>query len=213
MTFEFFHNSDVFAWVILPILIFISRIFDVTFGTIRIIFVSRGKKFLAPLLGFFEVMIWIMAISQIMQNLNNFACYIAYAGGFSMGNFVGICIEEKLALGTLVVRVILVQDECNLRERLSEAGYGVTVVDAHGVNGEVKLIYTVIRRKDLDDVVRIINMCNSKAFYSIEDARTVYQGVFPKELGEQGDRSSNISGIGRIFGITGRRKNQNNSYK
>lgn len=206
------HSSDIFAWVILPLLIFISRIFDVTLGTIRIIFVSRGKKMLAPLLGFFEVIIWIMAISQIMQNLNNFVCYVAYAGGFAMGTFVGIFIEEKLALGTLVIRVILVQDECGLKERLSAAGYGVTVVDARGANGQVKLVYTIIRRKDLDDVIRIIEMCNSKAFYSIEDARTVYKGVFPSGTDKDIRKNPGIPNKYRILDI-GRKRNRNNSYK
>lgn len=171
-------NSELFSWVILPILIFASRIIDVTLGTIRIIFVSRGKRYLAPLLGFFEVMVWIMAISQIMQNLNNFVCYFAYAAGFAAGTYVGIIIEEKLAIGMLIVRVIMVKDECQLKERLVGAGFGVTVVDAHGRNGEVKIIYTIIKRKDLKEVMQIINMCNSKAFYSIEDARKVNQGIF-----------------------------------
>jgi len=125
-------NSETFGWVVLPILIFLSRIIDVTIGTIRIIFVSRGKKYLAPVLGFFEVLVWIMAISQIMQNLNNFVCYFAYAAGFATGNYVGIIIEEKLAIGTLIIRVIMTKDECQLKERLSKAGFGVTVVDAQG---------------------------------------------------------------------------------
>jgi uncharacterized protein YebE (UPF0316 family) len=171
-------NSELFNWVVLPVLIFLSRIIDVTLGTIRIIFVSRGKKYLAPILGFFEVIVWVVAISQIMQNLNNFACYVAYAGGFAAGTFVGMIIEEKLAIGMLVVRVIIVNDECQLKDRLYKAGFGVTVVDAHGANGEVKLIYTVIKRKELNEVIQIITRCNSKAFYSIEDARKVKRGIF-----------------------------------
>ncbi|RCX16270.1 uncharacterized protein YebE (UPF0316 family) [Anaerobacterium chartisolvens] len=172
-------DSNLFLWFILPLLIFISRIFDVSLGTMRIIFVSRGKKLIAPLLGFFEVLIWLIAIGQTMQNLSNIFCYIAYAGGFAMGTFVGILIEEKLAIGILVVRIILVKDECHLKERLAASGYGVTVVDAKGITGEVKLIYTVVRRKDIDNVISIIRHCNSKAFYSIEDARTAKDGVFP----------------------------------
>lgn len=171
-------NSGLFNWLILPLLIFFSRIIDVTIGTIRIIFVSRGKKYLAPVLGFFEVLVWIMAISQIMQNLNNFVCYFAYAAGFATGTFVGIIIEEKLAIGTLVIRVIVDKNECELKERLSKSGFGVTVVDAKGKNGDVKIIYTIIKRKELQEVVRIIEECNSKAFYSIEDARKVNQGIF-----------------------------------
>ncbi|KNY27522.1 DUF2179 domain-containing protein [Pseudobacteroides cellulosolvens] len=172
-------DHDLFNWVVLPLLIFISRIFDVSIGTMRIIFVSRGKKFIAPFLGFFEVFIWLVAISQIMQNLSNIFCYLAYAGGFAMGTFIGLIIEEKLAIGILVIRVILVKDECKLVERLSSSGYGVTVVGAKGVTGDVKIVYTIVRRKDKDNVISIINQCNSNAFYSIEDARAADHGVFP----------------------------------
>lgn len=187
-----FMNTDIFSWVVLPILIFLSRIIDVSIGTIRIIFVSRGKKNLAPLLGFFEVLVWIMAISQIMKHLDNIACYFAYAAGFATGTFVGMMIEEKLAIGMLVVRVILVKDECSLRERLRNAGFGVTVVDARGANGDVKIVYTIIKRKELEEVLGIITMCNSKAFYSVEDARTVNQGVF---------RNKEFSGKDKLGGL------------
>jgi len=179
MNIEGLFEGGMFSWVILPLLIFVSRIFDVSLGTIRIIFVSRRNKMLAPLLGFFEVLIWLVAISQIMKNLNNAACFIAYAAGFSAGTYIGIMLEEKLALGTLIVRIIVVKDECKLIERLSGEGFGVTSVDAKGVNGSVKLIYTVIKRKDLMRVEEIINRCNSKSFYSVEEARTVREGIFP----------------------------------
>lgn len=185
-------NTDIFSWVVLPLLIFLSRIIDVSIGTIRIIFVSRGKKNLAPLLGFFEVMVWIVAISQIMKHLDNFVCYFAYAAGFATGTFVGMILEEKLAIGMLVVRVILVRDECSLRERLHDAGFGVTVVDAKGANGEVKIVYTIIKRKELEEVLEIVTKCNSKAFYSIEDARTVNQGIF---------RNSELSGKDKLGGL------------
>lgn len=181
---EFIHqlmDSSIFSWVILPILIFISRIFDVSIGTIRIIFVSRGKKYLAPVLGFFEISIWLLAISQIMQNLDNAICFIAYAGGFAMGNFVGIMIEEKLAMGTLIIRIFLVNDETHMKERLYDAGFGVTSIDARGINGDVKIIYTVIKRKNLDKAIKIIEECQSNAFYSIEDVKSVNQGIFSSE--------------------------------
>ena len=172
-------DTQLFSLVILPILIFISRIFDVSIGTMRIIFVSRGQKLISPILGFFEIFIWLVAMSQIMQNLNNIFCYLAYAGGIAMGTYIGMMIEEKLAIGIFVVRIILVKDESKLKERLAYSGYGVTVVDAKGINGQVKLIYTIVRRKDINKVIQIINQCHSKAFYSIEDARTAKDGVFP----------------------------------
>lgn len=176
-------SSDVFTWVILPLLIFISRIFDVTIGTIRVMFVARGNKFLAPILGFFEVFIWLLAISQIMQNLNNIFCYLAYAGGFAAGNFIGIKIEEKLALGKLVVRVITKHDASELIVSLRRKGFGVTSVNADGVHGPVQLIFMVIKRIDLKKVVQAINRFNPNAFYSIEDTRKVQAGIFRKKRG------------------------------
>lgn len=177
-------DSSVFSWVILPVLIFISRIFDVSIGTIRIIFVSRGKKFLSPILGFFEVSIWLIAISQIMQNLDNVVCFIAYAGGFAMGNYVGILIEDKLALGMLIIRIFLVNDETEMKHRLYEAGFGVTRIDAHGKHGDVELLYTVIKRKDLRKAISIIEECQANAFYSVEEAKTVKKGIFPENQKE-----------------------------
>lgn len=171
--------AETFSFIVLPVLIFIARIFDVTLGTIRIIFVSRGNKLLAPVLGFFEVIVWITAISQIMRNANNIYCYIAYAGGFAMGTWIGLLIEEKLALGILIVRIILIRDECRLAERLASAGYGVTTVDANGVHGQVKLVYTIVKRKNIENVTRIIQECQSDAFYTVEDAKTAANGVFP----------------------------------
>ena len=200
MNFTELLNSEIFTWVILPALIFTARIFDVTLGTLRIIFVSRGKKFIAPLLGFFEVIIWLLAISQIMKQLDNFLCYIAYAGGFAAGNFIGIIIEEKLAIGIMVVRIILVKDECQIRERLKAAGYGVTVVDARGgADTEVKIVYTIIKRRDLDEVLGIINHCNSEAFYSVEDARSAYHGIFPDKPGYGALNGRSLAGFGKLL--------------
>jgi uncharacterized protein YebE (UPF0316 family) len=174
-----FFNSQTFALVVLPLLIFLARICDVAIGTIRIIFVSRGHKFLAPLIGFFEVLIWLLALGKIMQNLTSPVCYIAYAGGFAAGNFIGIYIEEKLAVGTSVVRIITRKDATELIKGLNSAGYGVTSVAANGSTGQVHIVYTVIKRGDTEDVVGIIKKFNPKAFYSVEDARFVSEGIFP----------------------------------
>jgi len=174
-----FLDSDLFALFILPLLIFIARVIDVTFGTIRIIFVSKGEKFLAPLFGFFEIMIWLFAIGQVMQNLTNFSYYIAYAAGFATGNFVGIFIEDKMAIGKLVVRIITRKDSSDLIAALKSRNYGITIIDAQGATGDVKVIFTVIERKDVDDVVGMIKHFNPKAFYSIEEIRAASEGVFP----------------------------------
>jgi uncharacterized protein YebE (UPF0316 family) len=171
-------GSNIFTWIILPALIFTARIFDVTLGTIRIVFVSRGKKFLAPVFGFFEVLIWLLAIGQIMKNLTNVFCYLAYAGGFATGNFVGLYLEEKLAMGILVIRVITGRDASEMIEYLREQGYGVTNVDAQGVSGKVNLIFMIIKRRQFRKVVEVIQRFHPQAFYSVEDVRHVSKGVF-----------------------------------
>lgn len=174
----FFH-SEIFKLFILPFAIFFARIFDVTLDTLRIIYVSRGLKFLAAQIGFFEVLIWLLAISQIISNLTNPFLYIAYAGGFAMGNYIGISIEEKMAIGTVVIRVITQKDATKLIEVLKTEGYGVTYVDAQGALGPVKIIFTIVKRKDVFFVLKIIKQFNPLAFFTIEDIRSVRQGIFP----------------------------------
>lgn len=173
------YHSEIFKFVILPALIFMARICDVTLDTLRIIYVSRGMKFAAPMIGFFEVLIWLMAISQIFQNLSNPVCYIAYAGGFAMGNFIGIILEEKMAIGTVVIRIITQKEALQLIEVLKTNRYGVTHIDAQGVMGPVKIIFTIVKRKDIDRVLEIVRTCNPLAFFTIEDVRSVRKGVFP----------------------------------
>jgi len=180
MNLSAFFDHDILVWVILPILIFLGGLAYVSIGTLRIIFVARGKRLLSTLLGFLEVSIWLVAISQIMSNVSNIAAYIAYAAGFAVGNYVGIIIEEKMALGMLEVRIILTGNNDLLKTKLCDAGFGVTTVDGRGNRGHVTLIFTVVRRKDLAQVEKIINACHSSAFYSVEDARSVVAGVIPK---------------------------------
>ena len=171
-------ETSVFQWIVLPILIALTRVCDVTIGTIRIIFVSKGNKIISPILGFFEVLIWLLAISQVMQNLSNWVCYVAYAGGFAIGNYIGIILEEKLAVGTLLVRVFVNDDYLPLVEALKSKNFGVTIFDAEGSRGKVRMIYTIIQRKFLQEVVAQIKQFDPKAFYTIEDIRLAREGIF-----------------------------------
>jgi uncharacterized protein YebE (UPF0316 family) len=171
-----FFNSELFAWVILPLLIFFARIMDVSIGTMRLIFVSKGMKYLAPILGFFEVTIWLLAIGQIMQHLDNIMCYIAYGCGFAMGNFLGIVLEEKMSIGTVLIRVIPQKDTSLLSANLRKNGYGVTEVNVEGMKGQVRMILSIINRKDIKDYIDNVNNFNPKAFYTIEDVNAVKDG-------------------------------------
>jgi uncharacterized protein YebE (UPF0316 family) len=172
-------NSETFSLIIIPILIFIARVADVSFGTIRIILVSRGRKHIAPIFAFFEIIIWLFAISQIMQHLTNITYYLAYACGYATGNFIGVWVEEKMAIGMAVIRIITNKDASELVKRLRSTGYGVTSFDGQGATGPVKLIYMTIERKDIDNIVEIIKEFNPKAFFSIEEVRMENAGVFP----------------------------------
>jgi uncharacterized protein YebE (UPF0316 family) len=180
---EAFLQSDFFNWVVLPLLIFIARLSDVSLGTMRHILISKGMKNVVPFLGFIEVLIWLFAIGQAIRNLNNVACYIGFAAGFAMGTYVGIQIEEKLALGMQLLRIIT-QGNCEKIIRdLNQADIGVTILDGQGAKGPVKLLFSVINRKDLPMVVEIIKKSNPDTFYSVEDVRTISHGVFPKRTG------------------------------
>ena len=182
-------NFDLYSWLILPLLIFFARIIDVTLGTLRIIFISRGRKYLAPLLlGFVEVFIWVAVISQLVRGANNLVAYLAYAAGFAAGNFIGMFIEDKLAIGTLIIRVIIQNHAEELVTNLHTAGFGVTSVDAKGASGAVNLIYTIVRRRDLAEVICIIHHDHPNAFVSIEEARSTREGIFPV-------RSSRTNGL------------------
>ncbi len=172
------YNSPLFTWLILPLLIFLARIMDQSIGTMRLIFVSKGLKYLAPFLGFFEVIIWLLAVGQIMQHLDNWLCYIAYGAGFAMGNFIGISIEERLSLGTSIIRLILPNDAPELINMLKEQNFGLTIVDAEGSKGSVKVIFSIVRRKELRNFIDTINTFTPGAFYTIEDVRAVNEGIF-----------------------------------
>lgn len=128
----FLSDSTTFVYIILPVLVFLARILDVSIGTLRIIFVSKGLKHFAAMLGFFESLIWLIAVTQVMQNLNSWQTYIAFALGFGAGNYVGVVLEERIALGNLLIRIITQKEADELVDVLRKAGYGVTSVDARG---------------------------------------------------------------------------------
>jgi uncharacterized protein YebE (UPF0316 family) len=170
-------NNTYFDFLILPIFIFCLRICDVTLDTMRIIFMTKGFKRLAPVIGFFEVLIWIVAITRIMQNLNSWVCYVAYAGGFAAGNYVGMLLDEKLAIGHELIRVITRLDSGNLADALRNAGFGVTSVKATGMQGEVGILFVIVNRKNQKQAIGIIQQYNPNAFFTVENIHFVNRPV------------------------------------
>jgi len=130
-------------------------------------------KYFAALLGFFESLIWLLAVTQVLQNLNSWQTYIAFALGFATGNYVGVVLEERIALGNLLIRIITRKEADQLVHVLWDEGYGVTSVDAQGETGPVKLIFSITKRKNLGKIISIIKKYNPNAFYTIEDMRYV----------------------------------------
>ena len=176
---EPFFQSNIFAYVIIPILIMMSKITEVTMGTIRIILVAKGDKYLAPMLGFFEVLIWITTMGLIMANLNNFLAFFFYALGFAMGNYVGILLEERLAMGNLIVHIITKKKAGDLIRTLKARKYRITHFEAHSNDGEVAVIYILVKRKNIDKLIKQVKNKHPRAFFSIEDVRFVSEGMMP----------------------------------
>jgi uncharacterized protein YebE (UPF0316 family) len=173
-------TPGLFAFVVVPILIFLARVCDMSLDTVRVIFMSKGIQYFPAIIGFFEVIIWLLAIGQVMNNLTNVVCYIAYGAGFATGTIVGMALEEKLSLGLTSVRIISKEDPKDLIQYLRSQNYGVTLIDAEGGTGKVKMVFTIIKRQDLARVVGIIKDFNPNAFYSVEEVKSVAEGVFPE---------------------------------
>ncbi len=162
-----------------PIKIFLAEMCVVTLGTLRIIFVSRGQKYLAPCLGFFEVTIWLFAITQVMQHLDNVWCFLAFASGFTTGNFLGIIIEKSLAMGLVTVRIIAPCGAPELARALRQKRFGVTCVEGEGAHGPVQVILSVAPRRKLKELLAVIEDVDPGAFYSVDELQSASAGIFP----------------------------------
>ena len=174
------NDQQIYQYIVLPLIIFFARICDVSLGTLRIVFVSKGKKNIAPFLGFFEVFIWVVIISEVLKNVDSIVGLIAYAAGYAAGNFIGMNIEERIAIGTQLIKVFSTKDITSLQKSLNAAGFGTTIVDGDGSSGKVKILYTVIDRKTFEQARKILIDFDPLIFYVIEDVRLVKSGIFPK---------------------------------
>jgi uncharacterized protein YebE (UPF0316 family) len=161
-------TENVFSFLILPLLIFFARITDVSINTIRIIYVLGGRKTTATILGFFESFVWLMAIRQIFEHLDNWICYVAYPAGFAMGIFVGMIIEERIAYGKVIVRIITRKEVYHLLAFLTSQQFRYTHVDAEGPDGHENLVFTVLEREHLEDLLFKLKEILPSAFYTVE---------------------------------------------
>lgn len=159
-----------------PLLIFVLRIFDVSLSTLRILLSMRNQRVLVPIIGFFEVLIWIFAVGSAIRNLESMWHVLGYAGGFATGNIVGLWIEGKLAIGLATLRIISRAGGVELAEALRERGYGVTEFFGQGREGRVEIVYTAVARREIPRVLDEVARWDPDAFVTVEEPREVRRG-------------------------------------
>lgn len=160
------------------LLIFFLRVGDMALDTIRVLFVVRGKKGLAWGLGFMQALIFVIAISSVLSNLNNPLNVLGYAAGFATGNVIGMIIEERLAIGHIQMTIVSQMRGAAIVEQLRAAGYGVTEISARGKDGMVTLIQCSVLRKNISNVETVALEVDPGAFITAEDVRPIRRGFW-----------------------------------
>jgi uncharacterized protein YebE (UPF0316 family) len=161
-------------------LIFLARICDVSLGTVRTIVTVQGRGAIAFFLAIFEILIWIVVVSAVVQKISDQPILaIFYALGFATGNMVGIAVERKIALGFMVLRVFTRTGGTTMTDRLRAMGQPVTVFQGEGMHGPVEELYIACRRRDLDKLLAIVKSEDPEAFYIMEMARDVCRSIRP----------------------------------
>lgn len=173
-----FDMTSVFALPWGPVIIFALRIADVSLDTLRVLFAVRGKRNVAPVLGFFQALIWIFAVGNAIKHLDSMWHILGYAAGFSVGTLVGISIESALAYGLSTVRIVTAHGGVEIAQALRERGYGVTEMSGQGREGQVEIINSVVQRQHLDEVIAIVERWDLSAFVTVEEPKVLRGGSF-----------------------------------
>jgi uncharacterized protein YebE (UPF0316 family) len=168
---------DPHAWLF-AFLIFMLRVGDMALDTIRVLFVVRGKKLIVWILGFFQSLIFVIAISSVLTRLDNILNVLGYAMGFATGNLVGMLIEQRLAIGHILVTIISSNRGSLIAEKLRASGFAVTQIAGHGKDGTVFELHVSVLRKDVPNVETIVLEADPQAFVTAEDVRPVRRGFW-----------------------------------
>lgn len=169
-------SNNIFVYVIIPLLILVARIIDVSLGTIRIILANKGIKLLSAVIGFFEVLIWLLVITTVMKNLTNVVAYLAYAMGFSIGTYFGIYLEEKISIGQVRLRIITKKHMLKMIDDLSTTKYVFISDSVNSAHCKIKIINVFLERKYLKIVIKKIKEIDPNAFYTVEDLKMIKDG-------------------------------------
>jgi uncharacterized protein YebE (UPF0316 family) len=160
--------------------IFLARVIDVSMGTIRVLMIFKGRRLYAALIGFFEVMIYVLALSRVVNTLDNPFYLVFYACGFAAGNYFGSFVEEKVAIGQVTVNIICSNCGEELVEQLRNEGYGVTVLDGTGRKGKKKILFVTMERRCLKHLFEVVDKHESDSFVNILDSRSTRGGYFER---------------------------------
>ena len=152
------------------LIIFLLRLADQSLGTMRALLVAKNKSFYAALIGLIESAIWIVAISQVVKDIDDPLLIGSYASGFAAGTILGSYIERLVGVGNIVVRVFSPANSPSVAEPLRDKGYGVTIIDGHGKDGPVKIYLCVIPRRRLNSVLQLIKKVNPHTFITSDTA-------------------------------------------
>lgn len=154
-------------WFI-PLLIFVARIGDVSIGTVRTVFVISGYRKTAVILGFFEVLIWVLAVGGVIKHLPNPFAVIGYAGGYAAGILVGMTVEDRIAIGLRMIRVINPDPSVDVAAMLRDLGHKVTRLDGSGQKGPVEVSFLVVLRRRVPEIRALLSERAPAAFITIE---------------------------------------------
>jgi uncharacterized protein YebE (UPF0316 family) len=157
-------------------LIFAARAMNVALGTLRSVLGLRRQKHLAAVLGLLESLIFILVISQVLQDTRNIANIVSYCGGFGAGTLLGLVIEEKVGLGYALVQATTINDGRKIANALRNAGYGVTEMTGQGQVGTVQVVTTVVKRREVPAVIALVSEADARAFITVGDACQVHRG-------------------------------------
>jgi uncharacterized protein YebE (UPF0316 family) len=152
--------------------IFLLRVVDVSIASVRIVTLMRGRIGMASIMGFFESAVWVTAAALVFANLDNPVRIVAFAGGFGVGTLLGGYVERWLAMGTSLIRIVTTaepESPPRVAAALREAGYAVTVLNAEGMLGEVRVTLMVLPRRSVKRALGIVAEVNPQAFTTVED--------------------------------------------
>lgn len=150
-------------------------------GTVRMLMVVQGLKIQASIIGFMEMVLYVLALNSVVGSLDNPINLLAYALGFAVGNYVGILIENKIALGKLSAQIILkTTDNDELVDHLRENGFGVTIFEGKGIKGKKEILNVALNRKNLIKLRNLVYDYDETAFMTVNNISPIRGGYFTR---------------------------------